>query len=1185
MTPVPEGESCSGCGLTAGTYIPSPHHIPPGTVLMDRYLVGRVLGEGGFGITYIGRDLRLELKVAIKEYYPVDRATRNAAASLEVTNFIGPSGRSFERGKQKFLDEAQTMARMDKQQVIVSVRDFFEINNTAYIVMEYVEGITFHELVEKKGGKIPPEELFPMIEPLFQALFTMHENGLIHRDISPDNLMLENGRVRLLDFGCAREASRGTETMTIALKHGYAPIEQYQQKGQGPWTDIYALSATIYYCLTGKIPPQALDRITEDELLLPTKLGIPLSTGQEKALLKGMSLQPNRRFPNAEELWSALYEKSGKVSVPVVLRRSGAGKRKDSAAEAKKSTGIKVTAKTGEETEPLKRTEGASEPAARTGDKTEPVTETGKTTESAAGICQKTEAVEGIEGSEKPVGEIQAEIIEDTGSGAILNRIREVVSDRGRWIKLVVTVCVVMIVIAGVYSLKSEQSGPKEMKKEERKSGNTTAIDQRLFDDAAVFTSGDVEELKEMMEDGAVSAIRIECGVSAGELSVAKPVKIEKDAYFQAEQLTVTEDGCLDVEGHLDMTGSSYIRLMGSGVRLFVSKEAEVSSDDGTFLWMDHADCLSSQDGAAGFEHELVFSVDVFDGTDVVSVTDYRSLKRAAERGITISIDADLTLEDYVSVTSPVRISEGVTVHTKEVETEMPSFIGGDGGVIVNEGTLCAPLNLGNDGAFINRGRYTNENNSCDSFWIEGKSVMVNEGTVEAENCSRFWEGSLFINQGEFQPYDFYLCGGIMANFGNVVMQEKREPEEGGFIPYFGIQDGSRLENKGSGLVTIPAGTEICNNGVIRNVGSFVVKSGGTCNNVVFENIGSFMAENGADLDPQREGIYFGPGQFEMGNSYVTAYHTSDLSLPDAPGKVQVKNIEELEAALNDPAAEAVYIGADIDADSGLAVSKPLIIEPSASLTMADGAELTAHGSAIVIRNRGSLCGANILLSEGAYICNEGDLTIKEGGSLNLDGALLCGKGGGLQMKKAGLILKNRAGFACDGLSSFEAEGGEILLQDTGVFAMPYFGAESLSDVAITLERDSYFYSGGREYMLKECRLDIGIGVFQNSARNLTFENCTIDVGAAAEFSSDFSSLALLGQTVLNNAGKVSILGWDEYTFTGQGIITNTGDLTLSMTNTELSEPIQNQGNLYLWAPLDNESIPVNGNAPIIMEQ
>ena len=160
MSRVIPGESCPQCGLTAGNYVPSPHHLPPGTVLLGRYLVGRALGEGGFGITYIGYDLRLELKVAIKEYYPVDRATRNSAVSLSVTSFVGPSSQSFQRGKEKYLVEARAMAKMDKQQAIVSVRDFFEENNTAYIVMEYIDGTTFCDLV-KQRGRIPPGELFP----------------------------------------------------------------------------------------------------------------------------------------------------------------------------------------------------------------------------------------------------------------------------------------------------------------------------------------------------------------------------------------------------------------------------------------------------------------------------------------------------------------------------------------------------------------------------------------------------------------------------------------------------------------------------------------------------------------------------------------------------------------------------------------------------------------------------------------------------------------------------------------------------------------------------------------------------------------------------------------------------------------------------------------------------------------
>ena len=215
MTPVKQGEACPACGLTALAYNPSPHHLPPGTILMDRYMVGRVLGEGGFGITYIGCDLKLELRVAIKEYFPTDKVTRHAMASLDVTSYVGAASVGYEEGKSRFLNEARTMARMDKQPEIVSVRDFFEDHNTAYIVMEYINGTTFKELVSMKGGRISPEELLPMMEPLFSALTAMHEVGLIHRDISPDNLMLEKGALRLLDFGCARESARGTETMTI----------------------------------------------------------------------------------------------------------------------------------------------------------------------------------------------------------------------------------------------------------------------------------------------------------------------------------------------------------------------------------------------------------------------------------------------------------------------------------------------------------------------------------------------------------------------------------------------------------------------------------------------------------------------------------------------------------------------------------------------------------------------------------------------------------------------------------------------------------------------------------------------------------------------------------------------------------------------------------------------------------
>lgn len=308
MTPMEEGKSCPHCGLTADSYTPAIYYLPPGTVLKERYRIGRALGEGGFGITYIGCDLHLKMRVAIKEYFPKDKATRVSKDSLRLCSYAGSAAERYADGKEKFLHEALTLAKMDKQSVVVGIRDFFEENNTAYIIMEYVDGATFRDLTAQRGGRIPPAELFGLVEPLFPALSAMHAEGLIHRDISPENLMLENGEIRLLDFGCAREAHDGDVTFTATVKQGYAPVEQYQNKGQGPWTDVYALCATIYYCLTGRTPPQSVDRLMEDELVPPRKLGVALTQRQEQAILRGMDIRPRRRFQSIQELHDALYE-------------------------------------------------------------------------------------------------------------------------------------------------------------------------------------------------------------------------------------------------------------------------------------------------------------------------------------------------------------------------------------------------------------------------------------------------------------------------------------------------------------------------------------------------------------------------------------------------------------------------------------------------------------------------------------------------------------------------------------------------------------------------------------------------------------------------------------------------------------------------------------------------------------
>ena len=319
---------CPYCGRSASEYVPLHRQLPPGTILQERYLLGEVVGEGGHGVTDIEYDLILEIRVAVKEYFPIEHCTRNVSAGLEVNPLTGVQTRYYERGMEKYLSEARILAKMEKQQVIVGVRDFFEENNTAYIVMEYIEGDTFTDIVEKQGGRIQQEDLFQILKPLFTALDALHQKNILHRDICPDNLMIEKSdvqetadsasasllftdttRIRLLDFGCARDTFSIKNTLTLTLRHGYSPIEQYQQGGgQGPWTDVYELCATIYYCLTGLTPPIATNRITEDTLLPPSRLGIELPPYRERAIMKGLRIRPHQRFADMKALMEAFYK-------------------------------------------------------------------------------------------------------------------------------------------------------------------------------------------------------------------------------------------------------------------------------------------------------------------------------------------------------------------------------------------------------------------------------------------------------------------------------------------------------------------------------------------------------------------------------------------------------------------------------------------------------------------------------------------------------------------------------------------------------------------------------------------------------------------------------------------------------------------------------------------------------------
>lgn len=307
MKLISSSQFCPFCGKDVSKYTSSSHHLRIGTKLKNQYIIGRVLGEGGFGITYLGLDTNLERIIAIKEYFPTAFVKRETSLDTKVTCYTDVGKVAYEKGKSQFIQEARIIARLDYIPEIVRVMDYFQENNTAYIVMEYLKGKTLKQLADCE--RIPIEDLLQMLKPLFQGMQVMHQAGLIHRDISPDNLIqLNNKKIKLMDFGCARDLEGG-HTMTVVLKHSYAPIEQYTGHDQGPWTDIYALCATIYYCLTQKLPPRALTRKSgsEDELIPPRKLGAALTAGQEKVLLKGLAVQPCDRWQSIEEFYEALY--------------------------------------------------------------------------------------------------------------------------------------------------------------------------------------------------------------------------------------------------------------------------------------------------------------------------------------------------------------------------------------------------------------------------------------------------------------------------------------------------------------------------------------------------------------------------------------------------------------------------------------------------------------------------------------------------------------------------------------------------------------------------------------------------------------------------------------------------------------------------------------------------------------
>ena len=299
---------CPYCGYILDTPAKNKNHLSPGTLLQDRYVLGKVLGQGGFGITYIAWDQRLEKPVAVKEFFPTSFAARMTGCN-DISCFDDESRHYFESGMKNMLDESRRLAQFTNLKNVVQVLDCIEENGTAYIIMELLRGETVQDIL-RRDGKMSLEQSMGIMMPILQALEEIHRTGLVHRDVSPDNIFLcEDGQAKLLDFGAARIASGlDHKTLSIMLKKGFAPIEQYNTHGtQGSFTDVYAVCATLYKMLTGVTPEDSLSRMTQDKLR-PVSDMVSIPKSIERILQKGMAVQASDRIQTAGELYARLQQ-------------------------------------------------------------------------------------------------------------------------------------------------------------------------------------------------------------------------------------------------------------------------------------------------------------------------------------------------------------------------------------------------------------------------------------------------------------------------------------------------------------------------------------------------------------------------------------------------------------------------------------------------------------------------------------------------------------------------------------------------------------------------------------------------------------------------------------------------------------------------------------------------------------
>lgn len=318
---------CPNCGYVEGEPPAEVFCLAPGTVIADRYIIGGMLGLGGFGITYKAWDKKLDTMLAIKEYYPSGLVNRQPGGS-EIMLVATKREREFVYGKTRFLEEARNMAKFSTHKNIVNVFDFFEANNTAYIVMEFLDGKTLSQTIQQQNVPLPYDYCVSVATQVCAALKAIHKENILHRDVSPDNIMICNdGNVKLFDFGAARFSAGVENRVTVVVKPGFAPPEQYDKVNrQDPRTDIYALGATLYYAMTGIKPEESTNRKIEDTLLPPAAVDSNIPENISNAVMRAMAVEQQYRFASVDTFESALS--SGKKVASVQKERAKRWRRR-----------------------------------------------------------------------------------------------------------------------------------------------------------------------------------------------------------------------------------------------------------------------------------------------------------------------------------------------------------------------------------------------------------------------------------------------------------------------------------------------------------------------------------------------------------------------------------------------------------------------------------------------------------------------------------------------------------------------------------------------------------------------------------------------------------------------------------------------------------------------------------------